>query len=316
MLLSIIIPVYNVEKYIRKTLSSIYDQCFDESVFETIVVNDGTPDLSMSIVDEFARTHSNLKIINQENQGLSGARNSGLTVACGNFIWFVDSDDCVSHDSLSVLQRILAQKEADVYAFDMIKIFEESEKEFIERQLVKKRYYRFYNHAVVGTSLFRKIQTCPTQRFVFKKSFLNDLCLKFYPKILHEDEDFCVQAINNADKMICIDSPIYRYLIRTSGSIMSGFKMKSVTSRNTVCENFIEYAKKTASATKKAAYHDRIFENTVSLLTIKQKNNQEYNLFLKENRLKLKKRACLSFAMSLKYMGFGKLYKFLKILFV
>ena len=81
--LSIIIPVYNVEKYVRKTLESIFESTFPKSEFEVIVVNDGTKDNSMSIVNEFAAKFDNLKIINQENQGLSVARNTGLKAARG-----------------------------------------------------------------------------------------------------------------------------------------------------------------------------------------------------------------------------------------
>ena len=89
MKLSIVIPVYNVEDYIRGTLDSIYNQKVDEQCFEVIVVNDGTPDNSMKIVKEFAATHQNLTIINQENQGLSAARNAGIKVAKGVYIWVV-----------------------------------------------------------------------------------------------------------------------------------------------------------------------------------------------------------------------------------
>lgn len=78
MLVSIIIPVYNVEQYIEQCLSSIYAQDISEDIFEVIAVNDGTPDNSMSIVKTIASQHKNLVIINQENQGLSVARNTGL----------------------------------------------------------------------------------------------------------------------------------------------------------------------------------------------------------------------------------------------
>ena len=78
MLVSIIIPIYNVEKYIEQCFTSIYAQDISEDIFEVIAVNDGTPDNSMSIVKTIASQHKNLVIINQENQGLSVARNTGL----------------------------------------------------------------------------------------------------------------------------------------------------------------------------------------------------------------------------------------------
>ena len=88
MLLSIIIPVYNVEHYIKTTLQSVFNQNIDETSYEVIVINDGTPDNSMSIVTEFSKKHKNLSIISQDNQGLSCARNAGLQRAKGDYVWF------------------------------------------------------------------------------------------------------------------------------------------------------------------------------------------------------------------------------------
>lgn len=103
MFLSIIIPIYKVENYICGTLESIYNQECAEDIFEVICINDGTPDGSMQIVGEFALKHANLHIINQENQGLSCARNAGLRIAKGDYIWFVDSDDQVADGSIKHL---------------------------------------------------------------------------------------------------------------------------------------------------------------------------------------------------------------------
>ena len=93
LLLSIIIPVYNVEAYIGKLLQSIFSQ--DTEGVEIIVVNDGTPDDSMNVVQGFVPVHANLHIVNQPNRGLSEARNTGLKHAQGKYVWFVDGDDCI-----------------------------------------------------------------------------------------------------------------------------------------------------------------------------------------------------------------------------
>ena len=105
MYLSIIIPIYKVEKYIRYTLDSIYNQNANEKSFEVICVNDGTPDNSMNIVEEFKILYNNLHIINQKNEGLSCARNAGLKIAKGDYIWFVDSDDTLEVQSISKVIR-------------------------------------------------------------------------------------------------------------------------------------------------------------------------------------------------------------------
>ena len=124
MQLSIIIPVYKVEKYIRDTLQSIYRQQYDENLFEVIVINDGTPDDSMRIVAEFTNKHANLHIINQKNQGLSCARNAGLKIAQGEYVWFVDSDDTVTEESIGKVIECIERSKADVIGLSLIHISE------------------------------------------------------------------------------------------------------------------------------------------------------------------------------------------------
>ena len=117
MILSIIIPVYNVELYICRCLDSIYCQNQDLNKFEVIVINDGTPDNSMSFVYKYASKYKNLLVIEQKNQGLSAARNVGLIMAKGDYIWFVDSDDMVMPNSLDFLITTLSDERTDVIGF-------------------------------------------------------------------------------------------------------------------------------------------------------------------------------------------------------
>lgn len=99
-IVSIIIPVYNVEKYILKCLDSIYTQGVDENIFEVIAVIDGSPDDCSSLIKEYSKNHSNLIIIEKENGGVSSARNMGISYAQGIYLMFVDSDDCLFPASL------------------------------------------------------------------------------------------------------------------------------------------------------------------------------------------------------------------------
>ena len=91
--LSIIVPVYNVEKYIRPCIESIFRQGLEEERFELIIVNDGTQDKSMEMIDDIINEHKNIIVINKKNQGLSIARNNGITIAKGEYILMPDSDD-------------------------------------------------------------------------------------------------------------------------------------------------------------------------------------------------------------------------------
>lgn len=102
-ILSIIIPIYNVEIYIKRCLDSIYDSLISEDLFEVIAVNDGSQDDSVKIVENFSKSHTNLRIFNKNNEGVSSARNLGINVAQGHYLLFVDADDCIFHNSLKTL---------------------------------------------------------------------------------------------------------------------------------------------------------------------------------------------------------------------
>lgn len=111
-LVSLIIPVYNVEKYLQKALHSVENQTFKS--FEAIIVNDGSTDGSLNIINEFVERNSNFHLINQENAGLSAARNAGLSISKGEYIAFMDSDDYIHPDFLKSLYKAAVKNNADI----------------------------------------------------------------------------------------------------------------------------------------------------------------------------------------------------------
>lgn len=117
---SIIVPVYNVEKYLERCLDSIVNQTYRD--FEVILVDDGSTDSSGNICDEYEQTYGFIKVIHQKNQGVSGARNTGLKHAKGEWIVFVDSDDWISVNMLEVLAKEIKKTDAELYSFNMQKV--------------------------------------------------------------------------------------------------------------------------------------------------------------------------------------------------
>ena len=113
-LLSLILPIYNVEKYLSVCLDSLIKQNIDESVYEIICVNDGSPDKCEQIILNYQKEHSNIHLINKENGGVSKARNAGLATAKGKFIWFIDPDDFIRPNCLKYILNILDEEKADV----------------------------------------------------------------------------------------------------------------------------------------------------------------------------------------------------------
>lgn len=122
MRLSIIVPVYNVEQYIRPCLESVVRQELDDADYEIIIVNDGTKDRSMEMVNDIIQQHGNIIVINQENQGLSVARNTGLKYAIGEYVLFVDSDDLLVNNSLPFLLQSALNSSADIVIADFVKM--------------------------------------------------------------------------------------------------------------------------------------------------------------------------------------------------
>ena len=101
--LSIIVPVYNVEQYIRPCFESIFHQGLDDSCYEVIIIDDGSKDNSMEVIQDFISIHSNIIVVHQENQGLSVVRNNGIALAKGEYIFMPDSDDLLIYNSLPFL---------------------------------------------------------------------------------------------------------------------------------------------------------------------------------------------------------------------
>ena len=105
--LSIIIPVYNLQEYIGVCLDSCINQTMKNESYEVICVNDGSTDNSLTIINEYCRKDERIKVVNQENYGVSAARNMGLSLAQGKYVWFVDGDDMLIQNSVEILLYIM-----------------------------------------------------------------------------------------------------------------------------------------------------------------------------------------------------------------
>ena len=111
-LISVIVPVYNVEKYIKKTLESLLNQTYEN--IEIVLVDDGSTDSSSQICDEYAKKDNRIKVIHKENGGLSSARNKGIEIASGDYVFYLDSDDTIDEKCLEILEEALERTESDV----------------------------------------------------------------------------------------------------------------------------------------------------------------------------------------------------------
>lgn len=118
-ILSIIVPVYNVEKYIEECLDSLTNQDASIDSYEIICIDDGSPDNCGAIIEEYSKHNSNMTVIHQKNTGQAGARNAGLKIASGQYVWFVDSDDFIPKYAVKLIVKEIAKQSADVFWIGM-----------------------------------------------------------------------------------------------------------------------------------------------------------------------------------------------------
>lgn len=161
------------------------------------------------------------KLIRQENQGLSGARNTGLREAAGEYVWFVDSDDWLLPGAMNLVLSVLYRyREVDVISSILMQMFETTGKSVPDFtpsyfDLSGKEYLKLhYRQGAV-------------QRFIIRRDFLIEHNLSFYPHLLHEDSLFGFQMLYYANRVVILPEPVYAYRIRQSGSIMSSITMKT-----------------------------------------------------------------------------------------
>lgn len=213
--LSIIIPVYNVESYVGKTLDSIF--ATDASDFEVIVVNDGTKDRSMDVVRKYA-DRTNLTIIEQENRGLSAARNRGLSAAKGEYVWFVDSDDYLVENGVGKVLELLEKRPGvDVLMFPVLKVYEDHSPSRLEFQVEKE-------HISEGRKILENNEypLYYAHRYVFKRSLSEgNPWVRFPEGYVQEDDYWGPVLLYYASLVAILPTPVYNYRICRPGSIMT-----------------------------------------------------------------------------------------------
>lgn len=209
-LFSIILPIYNVERYIENCLHSIYTQQLNEELFEVIAVNDGSPDNSMAIVDSCADLHKNLRVVNKENGGVSSARNEGIKMAKGEYLIFVDPDDSIIPNSLNYIVDLL-KTNTEVELFILRSYNNLTNKEnykWIDNFSMLKDYT---GYELVYTNYIRgSVCGC-----VFKKTFIVNNNLEFPLGIRNfEDTIFMMKCMCFANYIQFKDIDMYNVLVR------------------------------------------------------------------------------------------------------
>ncbi len=206
---SLIVPVYNVEKYIEKCLTSIKNQDYDN--FEVIVVNDGTKDNSQKIIDSFVKDDKRFKSFHKKNGGLSDARNFGLRYVTGDYILFIDSDDYINKSLLSNLNRVA--KDYDIIRYKLCLVSEDG-------TLIREESALNKNGDVSFEELVNLEFLEPAWIYAYRKDFFIENNFKYATGKIHEDFGLTPLCLVKAKKMYYLDYCGYNYVQR-AGSIMN-----------------------------------------------------------------------------------------------
>lgn len=223
---SIIIPVYNVEKYIRKCLESIQAQTFQD--FEVIVVNDGSPDHSQDIIDEFVADDSRFISMKKENGGLSDARNFGVKKATGEYILFVDSDDTIEPDLLKKLYEQIKRQPVDLIRFGINEMNECTKKEI---QLKQISFPVCSGQAALKKMMLEaNFSLEPAWAYAYRKEFFIENKFEYAYGRIHEDFGLTPYILLKAQAVISIPYYGYDYMVREN-SIMTNAKEAQMVKR-------------------------------------------------------------------------------------
>ena len=206
MKVSIIVPVYNVEKYLERCVNSLVNQGLDFNDYEILLVNDGSTDNSLPIANRLKEKYENIKVFTQENQGLSGARNTGLDKAIGDYVMFIDSDDYLKPNSISKLLKNVQEQDLDVCHFNLSVM--KPDGSFIDDQLYRLQYETIYT----GKQIIKDGQligsVCSN---IYKRSVFEENGLRFTLGITHEDVEFTPRLFAQVRRVMIVDIAPYVY---------------------------------------------------------------------------------------------------------
>lgn len=221
MKISVIIPAYNVEAYLKYCIDSVVNQQVDFAI-ETIIVDDGSTDGTPAICDSYANIPG-VKIIHKVNGGLSSARNAGIDAATGDYLMFLDGDDYLVDGALTYLSKILQRIDAPVdfiqYKYVEVHDYNKTKRQILPTKIVEivREKHEIFRRKIsmggIGASACTKL----IRRSAFDK-------VRFKEGIIHEDEQFTARLINNIkDGVIYVDAELYCYVMRQGSIIKSKF---------------------------------------------------------------------------------------------
>lgn len=287
--ISVVIPIYNAEKYLAKCLDSVFIQ---SGPFEVIAVNDGSTDNSLNILKQYAAKHSNMKIIDQQNQGIASARNAGIRAAKNKYITFIDNDDWWEKNAFSTIRKVLKKDKPDVLISNFYDVYDKQwvkdtrgekaaqevpeESKYPKRDLEKLALFSPFYAKNAISDLYYEGGTWVIHSF-YKKEFLTKYNLEFPDKIsIGEDLIFMFRVYAHNPFISVLNKPLYNYYNRVD-SASKGLKTLNVLLSR------IEYLHQTAEYQNSPRYIQMYMDdNFISTIFVCIANLQRHGIPLSE----------------------------------
>lgn len=240
--ISVIIPVYNTEKYVKESVESIMQQTLQD--IEIIIINDGSTDNSLSVIHLLAQQDQRITVYSQSNQGLSIARNTGLEKVKGEFIYFMDSDDLLTNDALETCYQECIAEQLDFVFFDAESFYDDDK---LSRTYHYQRNLNIENKVWNGAEWLKKQYDTWNYRSsaclsLVKSDFIRQNHIQFYPHILHEDELYTALLYLKASRVKYIKQTFFKRRIRSNSIVTSKFTMKNIQGYFIVTDELDRYA--------------------------------------------------------------------------
>lgn len=219
-LVSVVVPVYNVEKYLNKCINSLTGQTYQNK--EIILVDDGSKDHCPQICDIYAKKYSYIRVVHKKNGGLSDARNTGIEMAKGDYLFFLDSDDYLHPQALEIMLDVAIQHRAEIVECGVLSIDEYAQNPFNNKQNKYAVLSYTHNKAVMNI-LDYNFKIMAWNKLYIKRLFDE---IKFPTGKLHEDEFTIPYVIDKCSKYCTVDAKLYAYVQRNHSIMSSKFSYK------------------------------------------------------------------------------------------
>ena len=219
-LISVIVPIYKVEKYLDKCVESIVGQTYRD--IEIILVDDGSPDKCPEMCDEWAKKDERIKVIHKKNGGLSDARNAGLSIAKGEYISFVDSDDWISSCFLEIMYQVMQKEDADIVECGVTYVDEQGEIIRIRKNSTSQVSFdkiEALRQLVLEEGVYQTVWNK-----LYKREVIGDI--KFEVGKYNEDDFWTYQVFDRVKRITLIEEPLYYYLQRGTSIMGAGYSLK------------------------------------------------------------------------------------------